>query len=347
MNSRFISSAIQHTVQALALLLVVGMTITKQPHNNLTIHAFLLTPISSSPSKKRKIYSLYLSNQNMEERTTHVEKQLQQENQQQNLLNLLSQLKPNQPTSQSLTKNILQTVKKIELNCPLNNNDDNNLDISTLLEELNGNWELIWTAQDKESKEALSKMSWINPLENQVYSNNPLDDDTIRNGDMDNNVKGPGGGGSGGRANPILPQRMQNTLEKIGFLTNDNDEIMLSTALSSNSLTKNTYTRSDKNASYVKSSQAIDIRKGRVRNVVSLLINNPLSSLSPWSNSSSSILNSKKNSVRASLTVDIKFKPNELDRRKIDVKFDQCRITVQNSPIDVTIPFGFIGPTGK
>lgn len=229
--------------------------------------------------------------------------------------------------------------------------NNNNLDTSTLLEELNGNWELIWTAQDKESEEALSKMTWINPLENQVYSNNPLDDDIISNGDMDNNVKGPGGdegsGGSGGRANPILPQNIQNTMEKFGILTNENDELMLSTASSSNSMTMNTGTGSDKNASYVKSSQAIDVRKGRVRNVVSLLINNPLSSLSPWRNSNSSISNSKKNAVRASLTVDIKFKPNGLDRRKIDVKFDQCRITVQNSPIDIIIPFGFIGPTGK
>lgn len=112
MNLRTISSAKTHVVLALSLLLVVEMTIIKQPHNNLT-NAFLLSP---PPKKKKRIHNSYLSNQNTKERTTHPEKQPQQENQQeiqkQNLFKLLSQLKPNQPTSQSLTKNILQTVKK-------------------------------------------------------------------------------------------------------------------------------------------------------------------------------------------------------------------------------------------
>jgi hypothetical protein len=60
---------------------------------------------------------------------------------------------------------------------------------------------LLWTAQDPfapESKQFLR--SWINPLENQSYSNNPT-----------------------GRANPILPQGLQNTLEDAGIATSTAD----------------------------------------------------------------------------------------------------------------------------
>jgi hypothetical protein len=50
-----------------------------------------------------------------------------------------------------------------------------------------GNWELVWTAQDLASAAARPSnnpfATFINPLENQSYSNNPT-----------------------GRSNPILPQ---------------------------------------------------------------------------------------------------------------------------------------------
>ena len=88
-----------------------------------------------------------------------------------NLLNLLSQVTPNQPTTQTLTTQILSSVAEIEPYCPTKSD--------SVLQELNGNWELIWTAQDSSSKEVLDNRdnlllrnrNWINPLENQSYSN--------------------------------------------------------------------------------------------------------------------------------------------------------------------------------
>jgi hypothetical protein len=62
------------------------------------------------------------------------------------------------------------------------------------------------------------------PLENQSYSNNP--------------------DSSTGRANPVLPRRVQDRLEKIGLMKKD--------------------------AAPVRSSQAIDLKKSQVRNVVSM-----------------------------------------------------------------------------
>jgi hypothetical protein len=64
------------------------------------------------------------------------------------------------------------------------------------------------------------------PLENQSYSNNP--------------------NSSTGRANPVLPRRVQDRLEKIGLMNKD--------------------------AAPVRSSQAIDLKKSQVRNVVSFAI---------------------------------------------------------------------------
>lgn len=45
--------------------------------------------------------------------------------------------------------------------------------------------------------------------------------------------------------------------------------------------------------------------------------------------------------------MDVNFKPNNLDMRKIDVKFNECRVVVQNSPLDIKIPQEPIGPTGE
>lgn len=66
------------------------------------------------------------------------------------------------------------------------------------------------------------------PLENQSYSNNPS-----------------------GRANPFLPQNIQNNLEDVGILSERNVE------------------------NSVKSTQAIDLKKKRIRNVVAFEVNNP------------------------------------------------------------------------
>ncbi len=214
------------------------------------------------------------------------------------LLDILSTVPPNQPTSKPLTNEILTSVSNLEPFCPT--------DDQFVLEELNGNWELLWTAQDQQQQQNNNGNgifgTWINPLENQSYSNNPSGRSIDR---------------SGGRSNPILPQNIQDTLEDIGLLINDDG---------------------GQDSTSVKSIQAIDGKKGRVRNVVSVLLRSPLSI--PFSPKSS-----KNNRLRGSLTVDISYTPNKLDTRKIDVKFDMCRVSFQKSSI--TIPLGPIGPNGE
>jgi len=66
----------------------------------------------------------------------------------------------------------------------------------------------LWTAQDPNAPETQQAFfrSWINPLENQSYSNNP-----------------GGGAGKGGRSNPILPQALQDRLEEAGIATSTAD----------------------------------------------------------------------------------------------------------------------------
>jgi len=59
------------------------------------------------------------------------------------LINLLSRVPSNQSTSKQLTSEILQATTILEEQCPTI--DEN------VLERLVGNWELIWTAQDKSS----------------------------------------------------------------------------------------------------------------------------------------------------------------------------------------------------
>ena len=57
------------------------------------------------------------------------------------LLNLLAQVEPNKSTSKELTNDILNAVVELEKECPTLNED--------VLPSIAGNWELIWTAQDK------------------------------------------------------------------------------------------------------------------------------------------------------------------------------------------------------
>ena len=44
--------------------------------------------------------------------------------------------------------------------------------------------------------------------------------------------------------------------------------------------------------------------------------------------------------------MDVKGHPNPNDAIRLDVKFDRCRFTILDSPIDVDFPLGIIGPTG-
>lgn len=55
---------------------------------------------------------------------------------------------------------------------------------------------------------------------------------------------------------------------------------------------------------------------------------------------------SKNGRTKGFITVDVKGTVNQNDVRRIDVKFDSCRLTILDSPLDVTFPLGLVGPTG-
>jgi PAP_fibrillin len=61
------------------------------------------------------------------------------------LLDLLKSTPSNAPTSRKLTKEILDKVDELERNCPTKDED--------VIQSLAGNWELLWTAQDRQSNE--------------------------------------------------------------------------------------------------------------------------------------------------------------------------------------------------
>ena len=237
------------------------------------------------------------------------------------LLNLLSKVPPNESTSKQLTTEILQAVNILEEECPTFEETD-------VLSRIAGNWELVWTAQDKSSLQSSNingnnKLNpfatFINPLENQSYSNNPIE--------VNNEVKE-------GRSNPILPQGIQNTLEDIGLLRSATSNQSSSSEDDSNNSNNNT----------IKSTQAIDLKKNRIRNVVAFTINNALPL--PFFNNKDDNNNNK--AIRGFITVDVKGKPNPNDERKIDVKFDSCRISIldMTPKLDITFPLGIFGPTG-
>jgi hypothetical protein len=283
------------------------------------------------------------------------------------LLSLLSQVTRNQATSTTLTQHILSQVSKLEPQCPTKNDD--------VLNELNGNWELIWTAQDyivnnsssnnKKDEHGMNVFRkrvqrWVNPLENQAYSNKPIisfDDDGDNDDDEEEEEKSQSRPIRSGRSNPILPQSIQNKLEDIGVLsTNAFDDDDDDDDDQDNEETKDAKYNNDTNrsslssSSIANSSQAIDGSKGRVRNVVSVSINNPLR-VPPLLLSlfNTNLIQKKKTKkkIRGFLTVDLDFKVDNEDERKINVKFDEFRIVLQNSPLDVQFPLGPFGPTGK
>jgi hypothetical protein len=199
------------------------------------------------------------------------------------LLEILFEKAPrNAPTSASLTAEILTVVRELEAQCPTMDTD--------VQQELAGVWELLWTTQDFSRPESQSIFSWINPLENQSYSNNPR-----------------------GRSNPALPRPIQDALEQLGIIKASNTPVSQSPA--------------------VRTTQSINLAKREVRNVVGFALPRA------WPSTQQ---------PRASITIMVKFRPNPADLRMIDVKFQKCRIRISNSPIpiDVDIPFGYIGPSG-
>ena len=78
----------------------------------------------------------------------------------------------------------------------------------------------------------------------------------------------------------------------------------------------------------VRSSQSINMKKQQVRNIVSFS------------------LPSLGSPQKATLTVNVAFKPNPSDPRRIDVKFQSCQVRIIDSPVNFQIPLGPIGPTG-
>jgi len=204
------------------------------------------------------------------------------------LLTLLDSVPSNLPTSKSLTDEIFDAVQKLEQDCPTSD--------GSVLSELSGNWELLWTAQDRSTEQYIKgglANRFINPLENQSYSNNPF---RGRNGDDD---------GATGRANPVFPREIQDVLERTGILDAPGGTKVVP----------------------IRSSQGVDIRRKRVRNVVNVQIKKPFP-------------------VKGSLIVDVNFKPNVQDKRRIDVKFDSCRLIFQNAKVNRKFPLGIFGPRG-
>ena len=90
----------------------------------------------------------------------------------------------------------------------------------------------------------------------------------------------------------------------------------------------------------VRSSQSIDIVKNIVRNVVTFRV--------PFLLGTNNKSGSKPTTV--TLTVLIAFSPDATDVRKINVKFESCRVRVRPNlplvPSDITLPLGMIGPSG-
>ncbi len=209
------------------------------------------------------------------------------------LLALLDSVPSNLPTSRSMTDRILDAVANLEKVCPTPEDK--------VLSELSGNWELLWTAQDKTSEQYLKgglSNVIINPLENQSYANNPfLGANTFLFGDEQEEGVG--------RANPVLPREIQDVLERTGIL-----EASGGTKLAP-----------------IRSSQGIDIRRKRVRNVVNVQFKKPFP-------------------IKGSLLVDVNFRPNVEDARRIDVKFDSCRFIFNNANLDRRFPLGIFGPVG-
>jgi len=176
----------------------------------------------------------------------------------------------------------------------------------------------------------------ISPLENQSYSNNPRSSSSLGG-------QG-GGGGGGGRMNPVLPREIQDQLERFGII----DTTTTTTSRSSSS-SGNNNSKSDNDT--VKSTQFIDVKRGKVRNVVSFVVPafTPLRfvNLVPLFRSSSTSYQQRRRQQRASLTIDIDFWPDNDIPNRVKVKFQSCRIVLPQSPIDVTLPLpGFVGPTG-
>jgi hypothetical protein len=110
------------------------------------------------------------------------------------LFDLLDATPSNAPTPRTLTQQILAVVEQLEQECPTPSGD--------VLKKLSGPWELLWTTQDVSRAE--SRFAFLNPIENQQYSNNP-----------------------NGRANPVLPRFIQDKLESMGIIQQSQSSVVV------------------------------------------------------------------------------------------------------------------------
>ncbi len=103
----------------------------------------------------------------------------------------------------------------------------------------------------------------------------------------------------------------------------------------------------------IRSSQSIDVAKQLVRNVVVFRV--PSIGRTMTTPTSTTSENPSKPTTVITLTVLIAFQPDDNDARKINVKFESCRIKmfppltlpmVSDVPSDITIPLGIFGPSG-
>lgn len=76
-----------------------------------------------------------------------------------------------------------------------------------------------------------------------------------------------------------------------------------------------------------RSSQAVELEKGRVRNIVTFKFPG-------------------RRRRQATLIIDIKIKPNSDDVRRVDVRFQAARLVVPNSRLRANFPLGPLGPRG-
>ena len=101
-----------------------------------------------------------------------------------------------------------------------------------------------------------------------------------------------------GRASPFLPRQLQDRVERLGVESGS-----------------------------ARSSQFIDLKKARVRNIVTFKFPGP-------------------RKRQATLYVDIALKPTPEDLRRVDVRFQAVRIIIPNTRMNTNFPLGMLGPKG-
>lgn len=182
------------------------------------------------------------------------------------------------------------------------------------------------------------ELLWTAQDPSTVDSQQPRWISPIENQSYSNNPEGQG--------NPFLPPQIQRRLQELGLVS----------------------------ATPLRSTQAIDIKNGIIRNIVALNLGRSSSKLQSKSSTSSdkvAILQSVKSRTfptrtvptgttltepafpmkfslptRASLSVSIGCTPTPSDPRRVDVKLQSFRFTVPGTPIQMDMPLGSAGPSG-